>query len=512
MDPSHPLLLARGISKAFPGVRALDAVDFTLRAGEIHALLGENGAGKSTLIKVLTGVYPRDAGTVHLAGAPITPRSPHHAQQLGISTVYQEVNLVPDLSVAENIYLGRQATPWFIGWRSLRRRAAAAMHRLEMSIDVARPLSSFSLAIQQMVAIARALDVQAKVLILDEPTSSLDKDEVAQLFRVMKKVAAQGLGVVFVTHFLEQVYEVTNRITVLRGGKLVGSYDTAALPRLALVGHMLGRDPAEVSKLHDRAAAAGRAAPDRPDMLVARGAGRRGAIAPFDLAIRQGETVGLAGLLGSGRTEIAQLLFGIDPADEGSITINGQPVRLRRPRAAIAHGLAFCPEDRKRAAIIPDLSVRENLILALQARRGWLRPISRRRQLALADKYIQALNIKTSDAEKPIKFLSGGNQQKVILARWLACQPKLLLLDEPTRGIDIGAKFEIARLIESLCADGMSVLFISSELEEVVRSSQRVVVLRDHRKIAELAGDQISLGAIMATIAGGDAAAPAAAG
>jgi galactofuranose transport system ATP-binding protein len=581
MASENTLLTLRGISKSFPGVRALDGVDFTLQRGEIHALLGENGAGKSTLIKVLTGVYPRDAGAIHLDGRPIDARSPHHAQSLGISTVYQEVNLVPELSVAENICLGLQGVrvprwlpyllvglPALLGaglglwllftsasvprdpgafkyvlvwsllillsaaggaavlaaaggltlhfwstlvkiWRLLsgarrtsRRRAVQAMARLEMNLDVARPLSSYSLAIQQMVAIARALDVQAKVLILDEPTSSLDKDEVAQLFAMMRKLAAQGLGILFVTHFLEQVYAVSNRITILRNGRLVGSFDTARLPRLQLVGHMLGRDPAEVTALHERAVAAAAGTAGRAEVLRASGAGRRGAIKPFDLAIHGGEIVGLAGLLGSGRTEIAQLFFGVDPADTGTLVINGTAARIRRPRQAIAHGMALCPEDRKRAAIIPDLSVRENLILALQARRGWFRPISRRKQAALADKYIRTLNIVTSDAEKPVKFLSGGNQQKVILGRWLVCDPKLLLLDEPTRGIDIGAKFEIARLMEELCRQGMAVLFISSELEEVARSAQRVVVLRDREKIAELTGDQISLGNIMATIAG----------
>jgi simple sugar transport system ATP-binding protein len=504
-SPSPELLTARGISKSFPGVRALQSVDFTLRAGEIHALLGENGAGKSTLIKVLTGVYPRDAGTIHLAGQEISPSSPHHAQTLGISTVYQEVNLVPDLSVAENIYLGRQPRPWCIGWRSVRRCAESAMSRLEMKIDVTRPLSSYSLAIQQMVAIARALDIDARVLILDEPTSSLDQDEVAQLFRMMRKLAEQKLGIVFVTHFLEQVYEVSSRITILRNGKLVGSYDTASLPRLQLVGHMLGRDPTEVSKLHEHAAAAARTTRTTPVVLEAQGVGRRGAIKPFDLKIHQGEIVGLAGLLGSGRTEIAEIIFGINPAGTGKLTVNGEPVRIRKPREAISRGTAFCPEDRKRSAIIPDLSVRENMVVALQAQRGWLRPLSRKRQNELATKFIKALNIATSDAEKPIKFLSGGNQQKVILGRWLACEPKLLLLDEPTRGIDIGAKFEIAKLMESLCAEGMAVLFISSELEEVARSSQRVVVLRDRQKIAELTGDEITTGNIMATIASSSA-------
>lgn len=498
---SQSLLVARGVCKTFPGVRALDQVDFELRAGEIHALMGENGAGKSTLIKVLTGVYPRDGGTVELAGKPIDPRSPMQAQQLGISTVYQEVNLVPGLSVAENIYLGRQPTRFGkIRWREMNRRAREAMKLLELSLDVTRPLDSYSIAIQQMIAIARALDVSAKVLVLDEPTSSLDANEVAQLFAVMRRLAQQGLGIVFVTHFMDQVYEVTNRITVLRNGKLVGSYPTAELPRLELIGKMMGRNVAEVNAMQHapRAAIESR---DQTPVLEAKGVGKRGSLEPIDLEIRKGEVVGLAGLLGSGRTETLRLLFGVDRRDSGGLSIQGEPVNFKSPRQAIDRGLGFTPEDRKVAGIVPELSIRENIVLVLQARRGWLRKISRRQQKALADQFIKALNIATPDAEKQIRLLSGGNQQKAILARWLAARPGLLMLDEPTRGIDVGAKFEIAKLMDQLCREGMSILFVSSELEEVVRSCHRVVVLRDRKKVGELSGEQISEHRIMETIA-----------
>jgi simple sugar transport system ATP-binding protein len=381
----------------------------------------------------------------------------------------------------------------------MRRAAKAALARVHLDIDVSAELSSYSLAVQQMVAIARAVDIDAKVLILDEPTSSLDRDEVARLFDVMRRLKATGLGIVFVTHFLDQVYAVSDRITVLRNGKLVGAYDAAALPRLDLVSKMIGRDAREVEAHHSPEEAKESAA-SKP-VIVAKGLGKRGSIEPIDLELREGEVLGLAGLLGSGRTETARLLFGIDSADAGQIEIDGQPASLRSPRQAVAHRIAFCPEDRKAAGIIPDLSIRENIVLALQARRGWLRKLPRARQDEIADKYIAALKIKTTDAEKPVKLLSGGNQQKAILARWLLTEPRLLILDEPTRGIDVGAKFEIAKLMDSLRSEGMSILFISSELEEVVRSSRRVAVLRDRKKVAELTGTEISEDRIMSAIA-----------
>jgi simple sugar transport system ATP-binding protein len=464
--------------------------------------MGENGAGKSTLIKVITGVYQADAGEILFDGHAIQPRSPAQAQQLGISTVYQEVNLVPFLSVAENIFLGRQPTKFGrIDWRQINSRAVESLKQLDITLDVTQPLSSFSIAIQQMVAIARALDIEAKVLVLDEPTSSLDANEVCHLFAVMRKLKAQGFGIIFVSHFLDQVYEISDRFTVLRNGKRVGEYETATLPRLELIAKMIGKDLAAVEEL-TRHHAAAPATTERPLLLRASGLGRRGSIEPLDLAIHAGEAVGLAGLLGSGRTETARLLFGIDRAETGTVQIEGEPARLSSPRAAIARRLGFCPEDRKTQAIIPDLSVRENIVLALQASKGWLRKLSSKAQDELATHYVRALNIATPDAERPIKFLSGGNQQKAILARWLAAQPRLLILDEPTRGIDVGAKAEIEKLIAKLCAGGMAILFISSELEEVVRSSHRIVVLRDRKKVGELSGGKVELAEIMRLIAG----------
>jgi monosaccharide-transporting ATPase len=493
------LLELRGIGKKFPGVTALADVDFTVRAGEIHALLGENGAGKSTLIKVLTGVYPADAGEIRLGGETIRPAAPKDAERLGISTVYQEVNLVPSLSVAENITLGRQpGRLGFLNWPGIRRRAHAALARLDFECDLEAELGSLSVAHQQMVAIARALDTEARLLVLDEPTASLDEREATELFGVLRKLGGQGLGIVFVTHFLDQVYAVTDRLTVLRNGSLVGDYATASLSRLDLVGKMLGREVSDADFSSHAAAPAARGEP----ILAARGLYRRGALAPADLALHVGEVTGLGGLLGSGRTETARLLFGIDRRDGGDITVQGAVARLASPRDAIRLGLAFCSEDRKAEGILPNLSVRENLVVALQGKRGALRALGATEQAQLCEHYIRALRIKTTDAEVPIKNLSGGSQQKVLLARWLATQPAMIILDEPTRGIDVGAKQEIEQLIAKLRADGVAVLFISSEIDEVVRNCSRVLVLRERKLTGELSGAEITLERLMQLMAG----------
>jgi simple sugar transport system ATP-binding protein len=501
VDSPAPLLTVRNLGKRFPGVVALDGVDFTARAGEIHALLGENGAGKSTLIKVLTGVHPADEGEIHFAGHRLQASSPKDAERAGISTVYQEVNLVPTLSVAENITLGRQpGMLGFLNWRALRRHAREVLARLGLDCDPDAELGTLSLATQQMVAIARALDLRARLLILDEPTASLDEQEVAGLFAVMRRLRAEGMGIVFVTHFLDQVYAVCDRITVLRNGALVGEYPVAELPHLALVGKMLGRE------LAGAAPAASGFDPARnsgPPLVDVRGLARRGALHPLDFSVQRGEVVGLAGLLGSGRTETARLLFGIDARDGGEFLVQSAPVHLQSPRDAIRLGFAFCSEDRKGEGILPNLSVRENLILALQAKQGGWSVLSRVEQDKLCTHYIQALRIKTADAETPIRTLSGGNQQKVLLARWLATSPVLIILDEPTRGIDIGAKAEIEQLIAKLCGEGIAVVFISSEIEEVVRNSTRVVVLRERRRCAEFSGAAITAAGLMHAMAGG---------
>lgn len=497
----EPILRTQNISKSFQGVKALDGVSMNLRPGEIHALMGENGAGKSTLIKVLTGVHAPTSGAIEFAGQPISPRSPREAEAAGISTVYQEVNLIPTLSIADNILLGRQPTRWgFLRKRLMKRRAEEALARLGMKLDVGRSLSSCSMAVQQMVAIARALDINAKLLILDEPTSSLDEREVAFLFKIMRQLRDEGMAILFVTHFLDQVYAVSDWITVLRNGAFVGEYRASELPRLKLIGAMLGRTFEQLQHLRPETESAAGAA-TREIFLQAQGLGRRGMMNPLDLDIAAGEVVGLGGLLGSGRTETAKMLFGIDVPDSGQIRIQGKPVSIQSARQAMRHGLAFCSEDRKSEGLIPHLSVRENLMLALQANRGPLRLLPRKEQETLAGHYIGALNIKTPNAETPIQNLSGGNQQKVLLARWLALQPKLIILDEPTRGVDVGAKAEIEKLVHSLRAQGMAVLFISSDVEEIVRACQRVAVLRDRRKIGELSGGDVQVDRIMNLIA-----------
>ncbi|WP_243662893.1 sugar ABC transporter ATP-binding protein [Hydrogenispora ethanolica] len=492
------------INISFPGVKALTNVDFTVSSGEIHALMGQNGAGKSTLIKVLTGVHRRESGKVLFEGKEIDPHSPHEAQLLGISTVYQEVNLVPYLSVAENIYLGRQPMRFGqIDWKEINRRAESALARLNIQLDVTEPLSAYSIAIQQMVAIARAVDISARLLILDEPTSSLDENEVKQLFEIMRKLKNEGMGIIFITHFLNQVYEISDRITVLRNGNLVGSYETAKFPRLELITAMVGKELADLEKASSTKTARHQNVEEKEAFLKVNGIGRKGSIHPLDLVFSLGEVVGLAGLLGSGRTELAKLIFGIDRSDKGQALLDGKPVSLDSPQRAISCGFGYCPEDRKREGIISNLTVRENIILALQTRQGWFRFLSRKKQLEIVEKFIRDLNIITPSTEQPVKNLSGGNQQKVILARWLASNPRFLILDEPTRGIDVEAKTEIQKLIMELCNEGMSILFISSELEEVVRCSHRVTVLRDRVKIAELLGENINEEKIIHTIAEG---------
>ncbi len=491
------LLTATGFCKYFPGSTALDHVDFTLMRGEVHALLGENGAGKSTLIKCMTGAYRRDAGTLVLDGAEIDPHDTLAAQKLGIGTVYQEVNLLPNLSVAENLFLGRQPRRFgMVSSRVMNKMARDLLSQYGLDIDVSRQLDRFSVAIQQVIAIARAVDLSGKVLILDEPTASLDTHEVEMLFGIVRRLKQRGLGIVFITHFLEQVYEICDRITVLRNGRLVGTRDAHGLPRQTLIAMMLGRELAEAEGTIKQSETE-----SGPVRYHFTNFGKRGKIKPFDMEVRVGEVVGIAGLLGSGRTETAEVLFGVERADSGEAKIEGKTIALSSPRAAIKSGFGFCPEDRKTDGIIGDLSIRENIVMALQARRGWARPLPRSEQNAIADRYIKALDIRTTDREKPIRLLSGGNQQKAILARWLATNPSFLILDEPTRGIDVGAHAEIIRLIEDLCRQGMSLVVISSELEELVAYSSRVIVLRDREHIAELAGSEITAGNIVEAIA-----------
>ena len=500
------VLEMRHISKSFPGVQALEDVDFTVGSGEIHALMGENVAGKSTLIKVLTGVYRMDQGEIYLDGidGPVVNHAPRDAQNKGISTVYQEINLCPNISVAENIFLTRQPVTPFgaVKWKVMQSRAAEVVKLVGLDIDVTKPLGDFSLAVQQMVAIARAVDFKCKVLILDEPTSSLDEYEVNTLFSVMRKLKSQGVSIIFVTHFLDQVYEICDRITVLRNGLLVGSYDLADLPRLKLVSHMLGHEYRDLAHLAEMNTSTVSGTPDET-MISAEGLGRKGMIHPFDLKIQKGEVVGLAGLLGSGRSELARLLFCAERADTGTLHYRGREVKARSPLHSIRNRMAFLPEDRKEEGIIEDLTVRENMLIALQAKTGVTRLLPLGKQYELADHYIKLLKIKTPTLDTPVRQLSGGNQQKVILGRWLITNPEFLILDEPTRGIDVGTKTEIQKLIIKLSEEGVTILFISSELEEMLRTVHRLCILFDRKKQGELINQDITQHEVMSAIAGG---------
>ncbi|MCD8010334.1 MAG: sugar ABC transporter ATP-binding protein [Lachnospiraceae bacterium] len=493
----------RGITMEFPGVKALDSVDFTLRKGEIHALMGENGAGKSTLIKCLTGINDFQAGEIHVDGVEGTVKnhSTMDAQRVGISTVYQEVNLCPNLSVAENLFIGREPTTKLgtVDRKAMVRQAAKLAEELDIQVDVTQNLENYSLAIQQMIAIARAVDMDCKVLILDEPTSSLDDTEVEKLFTLMRRLRDQGVGIVFVTHFLEQVYAVCDRITVLRNGTLVGEYPIEDLPRVKLVAAMMGKDFDDLAAIKPEGSRDYSGAPMEID---AKGLSHKGTIKPFDMEIHKGEVVGLTGLLGSGRSELARTIYGADRAQSGTLKVAGEEAKIKQPIDAMNKGMGLLPDDRKEEGIIGDLSVRENIILALQAKRGMMRPLSRAKQEEIADRYIDLLQIKTATRETPIRQLSGGNQQKAILARWLATDPDFLILDEPTRGIDIGTKTEIQKLIVQLSEEGKSVMFISSEIEEMLRTCNRMAVLRDGEKVGELDGE-LTQERVMAAIAGG---------
>lgn len=488
VHPPGPVVEMRDISVGFPGVKALDGVSLRLLPGEVHALMGENGAGKSTLIKALTGVYDIDTGDITVCGVARRFTGPRQAQDAGISTVYQEINLCTNLTVAENILLGRE--PRRLGridHRRMNGRAADLLCRLELDIDPRSVLGSHPIAVQQLVAIARATAVSARLLILDEPTSSLDTDEVDELFRVIRRLRDGGTAVLFVSHFLDQVYQISDRMTILRNGRRVGEYPTTELDRRRLVALMLGR---ELEALDEIAHTADRTQRPKAAVPVVSTAGlaRVPRVAPLSLEIFSGEVVGLAGLLGSGRTEFARLLFGADQPSSGQVAAAGRPVRLRSPRAAIACKFAFTPEDRKHEGIVAELSVRDNLVLALQARRGFARPLTAKAKNELVRRYIEALDIRPADPDMLIKNLSGGNQQKVLLARWLITQPNLLILDEPTRGIDVGAKAQIQKLITELAGDGLAVLFISAELDEVARISDRIAVLRDGINVAQIDG------------------------
>jgi galactofuranose transport system ATP-binding protein len=495
--PAAPVLEARGVGKVFGQHRALDGVDFDVRAGEVHALLGENGAGKSTLIKILTGAYRPDSGEVLVDGREVAFHDVLQAQAAGIGTVYQEVNLLPNRSVAENLFLGHQPTRFgLVRRRVIEERSREILAAYGLDLDPRTELGSLSVAVQQIVAIARAVELSGKVLVLDEPTASLDRQEVTRMFEVVGRLKARGLAIVFITHFLDQVFAIADRVTILRNGRRVGTEPLRAVTATDVVRMMLGKNL--VHEHHPTVVAEGTRGPVKVEF---RSVGKAGRVHPFSLSLHAGEVVGVAGLLGSGRTEMARLMFGVDQADGGEVLVDGRPLALRNPAQAVAAGFGFCPEDRKIEGIFADLSVRENIVIALQAKLGWFRALSRDEQDEVAGRFAEALDIRAADHDMAVKLLSGGNQQKVILARWLAIDPSFLILDEPTRGIDVGAHAEIVRTINRLREDGLALLVISSELDEVVAYSNRVVVMRERALVAELSGEAITPSVIVAAIA-----------
>lgn len=498
---SESILKMEGICKSFPGVRALDNVDFLLRKGEIHALMGENGAGKSTLIKVITGVYEKDAGRITLDGKQIHFKSPQEAQNSGIGTVYQEIPLCPNLTVAENMFIGRGRNA-FVQWKQMNAKAAQLLDSLGIPASPTQELTSCSLAVQQMITIARAVDMDCKILILDEPTSSLDEDEVKKLFELMRELKSMGVGIIFITHFLDQVYEISDRITVLRNGELIGEYETSKLSQIELISKMMGKALEDAAKIEKHE-------PLKSDSSVpvfeAAALSSAAGVRPFNFTIQKGEVNGFAGLIGSGRSESARAIFAADKVTGGEIKMDGKRVKIKTPLHAMKHRIGYLPEDRKGDGIIDELSVRDNIILALQVMKGFFRPFSRKQAEGFADEYIQRLNIKTPTINTPIKSLSGGNQQKVILARWLLTHPEYLILDEPTRGIDVGTKVEIQKLVLKLAEDGMSLTFISSEIDEMLRTCSRLIVMKDRKIVGELSGMDVTEHDVMHVIAqGGD--------
>ena len=496
---SEMFLKMEGICKSFPGVRALHNVDFTLRKGEIHALMGENGAGKSTLIKIITGVYQKDAGQIYLEGRPVNPKSPQDAQGMGIGTVFQEIALCPNLTVAENIFIGRSRDR-FVHWKQMNAKAAEMLDSLGIPASPTQELASCSIAVQQMIAIARAVDMDCKILILDEPTSSLDEDEVQKLFALMRQLKARGVGIIFITHFLDQVYEISDRITVLRNGELIGEYETSELPQIELISKMMGKALSDVSaiKKHEPQKSA-----DSVPVFEAAGLSSAAGVRPFDFTIHKGEVNGFAGLLGSGRSESVRAIFAADKVTGGEVKVNGRNVKIKSPLDAMKQGIGYLPEDRKGDGIIEELSVRDNIILALQVMKGFFRPLSRKQAEEFADEFIEKLDIKTPSTSTPIKSLSGGNQQKVVLARWLLTQPMYLILDEPTRGIDVGTKVEIQKLVLKLAEAGMSLTFISSEIDEMLRVCSRMIVMKDREIVGEVSGMHLTEQDVMHMIAQG---------
>lgn len=487
-----PLLLTmQGITKNFPGVRALDSVDFDLQPGEVHALLGENGAGKSTLMRILFGIYPKDAGHILVRGQEVSIRHPHHAQQLGIAMVHQELNLVASMNAAQNILLGHEKyrLPGVLNWPAIYQEAQEQLARLGVDLNLRMPVRDLSVAQQQMVEIAKALSWKAEVLVLDEPTSALTQHEIDQLFRLLKRLTAQGVGIIFISHRMEEISAVADRVTVLRDGRKVGTWPVQEVDMAQLIQAMVGRT---VSQLFPKIETE-----RREEAIRVEGLERRGVLHHISFSAYQGEILGVAGLVGSGRTELARAIFGADPIDKGTIYIKGKATAIRSPKQAIQHGLGFLTEDRKTQGLVLVMTVESNLALTVYDRLNRLGVIKRAKRRQLANNYIEQLKIRPPQPGRLAGYLSGGNQQKVVLGKWLARQTDILIFDEPTRGIDVGAKAEVHHLMSDLARSGACVIMISSELPEVLNMSDRILVMREGRLVAELSRQEASQELVM---------------
>ena len=492
----------RDISKSFGSVQANDHVDLTLRKSEILAILGENGSGKTTLMNMIYGIYYPDEGHIFVNGKEVTIRSPKDSYELGIGMVHQHFKLVDVLTAAENIVLGLPGKGK-LDMKRITEDIQKLADKYGFELDLSQKIYEMSVSQKQTVEIIKMLYRGARILILDEPTSSLDEQEVTKLFGLMRDLKARGVGIIFVTHFLDQVYEVCDKITVMRDGSLVGEYAIKDLPRVQLVSKMLGKELDDLSDIKGEQPTEQKTENGEP-LFETKDLCSDAGIKPFDFYIKKGEVNGFTGLLGSGRSECVRAIFGADRVIGGTVKKNGKQVKINKPLDAMRCGIGYLPEDRKRDGIVGDLSVRENIILALQVLRGFFHPISKAEANKFADEYIKLLDIKTASAETPIKSLSGGNQQKVILARWLLTHPEYLILDEPTRGIDVGTKVDIQKLVLKLASEGMSVTFISSETDEMLRTCSRLVVMRDRKVVGELSGEDLTQTKIMSTIAGGE--------
>jgi monosaccharide-transporting ATPase len=497
MPSNNVLVEIKDVSKHFPGVKALDHVSLSIRRGEVHALSGENGAGKSTLIKILTGVYTYDEGSIVFDGSPVAFKSTNESQKAGIGSVYQELNMIPYLSVAENIYIGDYPMgKTGIEWKELYENAQNQLDSLNIDVDAKKQLNELSTAQQQMVSIVRAVSRDCKLIILDEPTSSLDTKEVKTLFSLVRQLKEKGVAFIFITHRMEEIYQICDRITVLKDGHFIGTYQAEDLNQYQLVTLMVGREITQQRKQTYFSPEK-----DQNYVVEVRNLAKKPKVKDVSFGISRGEIVGLAGLLGSGRTEVAEMLFGSEMPDAGEILYEGILQKNISPTKAVRAGLAFCTENRRLDGIVPNMSVKNNIVLACMKQISRLGFVISRKRLALVNRYIEELRIKTPTPEQRIRNLSGGNQQKALLARWMATNPKLIILDEPTRGIDVGAKQEVERLVQQIASQGIGVLLISSEIPELVRNCDRVIVLREGEQVGELAGAQISEEAIMQIIA-----------